>query len=309
LCWQTVEQQFIPALAIASAVSVHIMKKNLTTLIIAFFLSLTVKATGQAGDIIIWNGDTLTLFSNPLESHPDWENLSVKLNTEIENQKCKSLFSTANWRGYVAEWTIIADKIYLTNIYTCHDKPGKINLKKLFAKKGLIFADWVSAKLIVPKGECIEFGNLYYNSIFETEITLEFKDGVLLESKTYNNYIARKSKFWLNAYSTSYLNFIYTQINWDKLPDLKDKHIQVFVGIQPNQDGQIDSLLTNYTNGTEFGPDTTVIITDRNNIFMKEAIRIAELIPDWDVIYQRGLIVSRSLMITFDDNMKKKYAR
>jgi len=63
------------------------MKKILTTLIIAFSLSLTVKATGQAGDIIIWNGDTLSLFSNPVELHPDVENLSGKLNTEIENQK------------------------------------------------------------------------------------------------------------------------------------------------------------------------------------------------------------------------------
>ena len=55
--------------------------------------------------------------------------------------------------------------------------------------------------------------------------------------------------------------------------------------------------------------DVNEIITDRNNIFIKEAIRIAGLIPDWDVVYQRGKIVSRGLSIVFDDRNKNKYAR
>jgi hypothetical protein len=289
-------------------------------LLLFLFISLTANATSQFGDILIWKGDTLTLFSNPLELRSDWDELSKIIDSlllnedrrfypkKYEAEEVESMRSSACWRGYIAEWTIVNDKIYLSNIYACHDNKVKINLKEIFGKElkgNLLFANWISDKLNVPKGECIEWVNLDYNSIYETEITLEFRDGILVEFKTYNNYIARKSKFSLDPNPNNYLDFIYTQINWEKIPDLKNKHIQVFVGIQPNQNGQIDSLLSNYT----FSIDTNAIITDRNNVFMKEAIRIAELIPDWDVIYQRGLIVSRRLMIIFDENKRKKYAR
>lgn len=294
------------------------------SILLFLFISLTANATSQFGDIIIWKGDTLTLFSNPLELRSDRDVLSKIIDSllltedrrlypnKYNTEEVESMSSTACWRGYIAEWRIINDKIYLSNIYACHDNKVKVDLKKIFGNElieNFLFANWITDKLVIPKGECIEYVHLGYKSIYKTETLIEFKDGILIASKTYNNYIARKSKYTTDPNPNNYLEFVYSQINWKELPDLKNKHIKVFIGIQPNQDGQIDSLLTNYTFGTEFGPDTTVVITDRSNIFMKEAIRIAELIPDWDVIYQRGLIVSRSLMITFDENMKNKYAR
>jgi hypothetical protein len=41
LCWQTVEQQFIPALAIASAVSTNFMKTRITTILTTLILTFT----------------------------------------------------------------------------------------------------------------------------------------------------------------------------------------------------------------------------------------------------------------------------
>jgi len=63
-------------------------------------------------------------------------------------------------------------------------------LKKIFPKElenGLLFADWISCQLIVPKSDCIEFANLGYNSIYEKEIVLNFSSGKLIDFKTYNN--------------------------------------------------------------------------------------------------------------------------
>lgn len=301
------------------SVNRYIMTRKLIMLLF-LLISLTANATSQVGDILIWKGDTLTLFSNPLELRSDWNELSIIVDSLLVNEdrrlypgkyetdEVKSMFSSACWRGYIAEWTIINDKIYLNNIYACHDIKVKVDLKKVFGKElkeNSVFAKWITDKLVVPRGECIDHVPLDYKSIYETETILEFKDGELIASKTYNNYIARKSKFNAHSNPNNYLEFVYSQINWEKLPDLKDKHIQVTIGIQPKHNGQIDSLLSDHT----YMIDSNSIITDSNNIFIKEAIRIAKLIPDWDVVYQQGTIVSRSLVLVFNENKKRKYAR
>jgi hypothetical protein len=289
---------------------------------ILLLFTLTVNATVQEVDILIWKGETLTLFSNPLELRSDWKEISKIINIELENEnkrlypeKYKSeedevMFSTGCGRGYIVEWVIINDKIYLNNIYACRNPKVKVNLKKIFAKElknNLLFANWITDKLNVPKGECIEYEPLAYNSIYETETVLDFNRGVLVAFKTYNNHIEKKSKFSVDPNPNNYSDFIYTQVDWKKIPDLKNNHIQVFIAIQPNKDGKIDSILSDYTYMLD--SNNGVVITDRNNVFIKEAIRIAELVPDWSVIYQRGLIVSRGFSIVFNENNRKKYAR
>lgn len=296
------------------------MMKKCRNILVFLLISLAANATSQVGDILIWKGDTLKLFSNPLELRSDSKDLSKIIASELENEYRRlypkkyeteedvSLISTACWRGYVAEWTIISDKIYLSNIYVWYDSKVKVDLKKVFGNKltgNLLFANWVTGKLYVPKGQCIEYVHLGYNSIYETETVIEFNDGVLVSSKTYNNYIAKKSKFTTDPNPNNYLEFVYSKVNWEQLPDLKNKHIQVSIGVQPNKDGQIDSLLSNYT----YLLDSSELITDTTNIFIKEAIRIVKLMPDWDVTYQRDTIVRRGLFLLFDENNKRKYAR
>ena len=298
----------------------ELMMKKYRNILIFLLISLAANATSQVGDILIWKGDTLKLFSNPLELRSDSKELSKIIASELENEYRRlypkkyeteedvSLVSTACWRGYVAEWIIISDKIYLSNIYVWYDSKVKVDLKKVFGNEligNLLFANWVTGKLYVPKGQCIEYVHLGYNSIYETETVIEFNDGVLVSSKTYNNYIAKKSKFRTDPNPNNYLEFVYSKVNWEKLPDLKNKHIQVSIGVQPNKDGQIDSLLSNYT----YLLDSSELITDTTNIFIKEAIRIVKLIPDWDVIYQRDAIVRRGLLLMFDEKNKRKYAR
>ena len=298
----------------------ELMMKKYRNILVFLLISLAANATSQVGDILIWKGDTLKLFSNPLELRSDSKELSKIIASELENEYRRlypkkyeteedvSLVSTACWRGYVAEWTIISDRIYLSNIYVWYDSKVKVDLKKVFGNEligNLLFANWVTGKLYVPKGQCIEYVHLGYNSIYETETVIEFNDGVLVSSKTYNNYIAKKCKFRTDPNPNNYLEFVYSKVNWEKLPDLKNKHIQVSIGFQPNKDGQIDSLLSNYT----YLLDSSELITDTTNIFIKEAIRIVKLIPDWDVIYQRDAIVRRGLFLLFDEKNKRKYAR
>lgn len=216
----------------------ELMMKKYRNILIFLLISLAANATSQVGDILIWKGDTLKLFSNPLELRSDSKELSKIIASELENEYRRlypkkyeteedvSLVSTACWRGYVAEWTIISDRIYLSNIYVWYDSKVKVDLKKVFGNEligNLLFANWVTGKLYVPKGQCIEYVHLGYNSIYETETVIEFNDGVLVSSKTYNNYIAKKSKFATDPNPNNYLEFVYSKVNWEKLPDLKDR--------------------------------------------------------------------------------------
>lgn len=286
------------------------------TLLVFLLIALTASATSQSGDILIWKGDTVRLFSNPLELRPDWEKLHKSIIVELEKEderlypqkykgEVEELGSTACWRGYTVEWKIVDDKIYLNNIYACYDRKVKINLKKLFFKEfsfDLLFANWISGKLFIPKGKCIYWQNFGYDSIFENEIVLEFENGILKETTAYSNFIKKSSKFTLDP-TLDYLDFINRNINWDKLPDLKNEHYQVFVGIQPNYEGAIDSIIWKDT----YMVYGAKLITDRYNVFIKEAVRIAKLMPDWDVIYQRGSIVARCISVVFNKYRIKKY--
>lgn len=70
--------------------------------------------TSQVPDLLIYEGDTLQLFSNPLEDLYNEKNLRPK------SFGIRSSWSTACWRGYRATWLIEDDILYLVAIGTCH---------------------------------------------------------------------------------------------------------------------------------------------------------------------------------------------
>lgn len=120
-----------------------IKMKNLIALFIILSFPIVGLATGQAGDIIIWKGDTLSLYSNPLELRTDIESLRQKL---FGNKEAG--MSTACWRGYIAEWTVIENIISLTNIFSCNYDQDNVqaNLLELFGssyKNGRVKASWL----------------------------------------------------------------------------------------------------------------------------------------------------------------------
>jgi len=293
--------------------------KIMLLFLMTLILPKVANATAQFGDILIWKGDTLTLFSNPLHSHPAWSDLFYKIVIELENEAKRlfpekhgaeedpMLFSTACGRHYIAEWKIKNDSLFLTNIYACHYREVKIDMNKMFnigSDDGLLFADWVTDELIVPKGDLIEYVHIGYYRIFETEIVLEISNGLLANERLYSNFIKSRSEFASAENPNTILEFIYSRIAWEDLPDLNNRKILVRIGIQPDETGQIERILPEYT----FMIDGNEVVSDLSNEFIMEAIRIAKLIPDWDVVYRRGIIVRRGIGIHFSNEMRKRYA-
>ena len=106
------------------------MKRTLS--IIILLVSTFGFATEQIPDILIWKNDTISLHSNPLGSYSKLDDLNLFGDKDAG-------YSTACWRGYIAEWKIIDNKLYLSNIYSCDyfysENKTKADLKKLFPKK------------------------------------------------------------------------------------------------------------------------------------------------------------------------------
>jgi hypothetical protein len=273
--------------------------------IIASFLILTefFFVTGQPFNSVVLNGDTLITFSIIFKQYPNYKKLNEKLYNELESEDM--IVNPQNYVtneheafDYNSTWVVKNNKLILTEIKSGSNKIFSVDLLKFFGAKvkdGVVLADWLTDTITLCKGKLLAEG---IDPIYENEFELKLKNGYLTEKTSYKNYIANISKFRADE------SFIYSRIDWDRLPDFKNKFIQAYIGIKPNEDGQFES----FDDGSFVFEDSKVV-TDKDNAFLKEAFRIARLIPEWDVIFRKNKIVSQPLMIFFDNKMKIKYAR
>ncbi len=278
--------------------------------IIILVLSIKITAIGQNNNILIWKSDTLNLYSNPLELRTDWkkleETISIKIEKTLPFKNKDSVYEVLIWGNYETEWQINENKLYLSGIISLEKPFNRINIQEVFhSKEKRIFADWVNDELILFNGKCIICtGNHARNtSIYENETSITFKKGILKSLENHKNHIERKSQFRVNSNPNEYLNFIYSNINWNALPEMGNEYFQVVVSINPNKKGLLKSIdweNTYLINGNN-------IIQNKKNIFIKEAVRIAKIIPDWNVIIRQGKIERESLVIIFNKEQKTKY--
>lgn len=250
--------------------------------------------TAQIPDTLIFKGDTLSIFANPLEEL--YKDDSLRPNFFGDQRGC---INTSCWRGYVAEWKIENDQLFLTGINTCcfPDDGVRASLKSLFGGKvinGVVKADWFSGSIIAPQGKLLHYVHLGYESIYEKELEFHFKDGRLVGIKKYDNSGTRESIYSKN--SGKFQQFIYSNIRWDKLPDPAQSEIRVSVWFSANESGRVDSVKIS----KGYNPD-----------FDLEAIRVIKMIPEWDVFYRHGKHqrVGWAVSIVFSNSNRRKYSQ
>lgn len=259
-------------------------------------LPFMASATAQAGDILLWNGKRVSLHSNPLESRKDIDEIKDKLFKQEGFDR--SNWITSCWRGYIAEWTITGNRLYLTNIYYWDSRNGEIkaNLRDIFGNEtlanGNIPANWVTAELTAVDGECLYPINDGYLSIYEKEMGFVFQEGRLVNHTDYTN------KVFLSKYmhdDTLLLKFIYSQIDWQKTPPMEDNAIRVITTLTTGS-GKKEYIV-------ELMPET------ENELYTQEALRVVNLIPEWDYYYQHGKYkrVKFTLSVTFSKKMQETY--
>ena len=144
--------------------------------------------TAQFSEILIYEGEELSLCNEPLENF-------------VENNKMDIHFvftSTACWRGYIGTWAIEGDRLYLksldANINT-PDGPKKMGLEALFPDyPDGVFAHWYSGELRCPQGELLQYVHGGFGSIYERDLFFKVKKGVVLDSREVINGVAEKRK-------------------------------------------------------------------------------------------------------------------
>ena len=279
-------------------------KYILTQLLVIGFIGAF--ATAKGPNILIFNGDTISVYLNLL---PDdfYEIDTVRFNsTEHINRTLNvSLFgdeqtcwTTGCFDVFQTTWEIENNQLYLTGINSCcYDRDSlKADLTLLFKEKvinGKVKADWISTKVIAQDWKDFLF---YYSDylIFRKEMELEFLEGKLLNINTLDNSKSRQSVYSQDA--TQLSNFIHTHIDWNNLPKIQ-KPFRVLVQFSANEDGNVDKI--------------EIMRKSDNEIFNQEAVRVIKLIPDWDIVFYRGqLFRSRyNMPITFSEENREKYGK
>lgn len=257
-------------------------------LVFAFLIPVAGYSTAQQGDILIIKNDTLTLFSNPLEQYPSIEQLRGKL---FGNQKASG--NTGCWRGYVAEWRLVNERLYLTNIYNCEYGKDrfKADLNALFkgrSRHGIVVANWVTGDLWIPRGKQVHYVHLGYSSTYEKETKLSIKGGNLVNTINYSYSDSRETVYVRNPDSLS--AFLNKHINWTKLPDLKGKPVKLMLSFQSGTTGYPDSVRVIWNKDS--------LTLNEETIFKEEAKRVTSLLP-WGIYYKNGKVFHEAYVIPF----------
>jgi hypothetical protein len=156
--------------------------KKIMTVVLFFLFCGSAFATAQFPDILVYKGEKLPVYSNPLESY-----------FNKDNPRPKDLFiysCTAVWRGYVASWKIEDGYLYLTKLVegTCSSNAPEIPITRIFpGKEAPVKAVWFSGTLRVPMGKQLRYVHMGYGSIYEKDLFLSIENGKVVKESIIDN--------------------------------------------------------------------------------------------------------------------------
>lgn len=134
--------------------------------------------TAQLTNNIFIEGHEYSLASDPLK--PYLEENDIK----IEG------YMTACWNGYLTDWDIADNKLYLIDVSPCFtDEEGEniMSMENLFPEQDKVFAQWYSGELTIQKGELLNYEHMGYESTYEKHIFIKIKDGVVVDTRVEDN--------------------------------------------------------------------------------------------------------------------------
>jgi len=133
--------------------------------------------TGQQYEELIYNGEKTGMASCPPipEDHPGI--IEISREELLADERNREALSTACWRNYIGTWEIANDQLFLVDII------GRF--KKVEPEP--IFADWATGKLIIPRGERLQYVHMGFESVYEEEVHVTIEKGKVIESHVIDN--------------------------------------------------------------------------------------------------------------------------
>ena len=243
----------------------------------------------QSPNSLLYQGDTLYLFSNPLNIYIDQDTNRIA----PKFKRCDNDWLL--WQGYYTWWTVRNDSLFLLEIESC-DRSGldsleeKVHLEVLFPDQPdhePIFADWVNDTIYNPYGKLLHYETKAFFRIYEYDRAFIFDKGILKATKTYQNQVY-KSPFLENP--DSLRRFLSKNIQWQKLPiEVKEKKPRVILNFKTDAQGYIIE---------------PKVIRSSGPAYEAEVLRILPKLGKWCLCIRRGKVFnyysSWNLPIYFD---------
>jgi hypothetical protein len=163
--------------------------------------------TAQIGERIRYKGKNHTMAAEPFGIY-------------LEKHGIQTVsWSTANWRGYHGEWKIKNGRLFLVAISAyIPQKTSKdghllqsdedcslVGLDYFFPGRKEVFAEWFSGEIRIPIGKMLAYIHMGYESIFEKDLIIEFKEGIKISEREIDNrdeYIRLAKSYGLNDFNT-----------------------------------------------------------------------------------------------------------
>jgi hypothetical protein len=137
--------------------------------------------TAQATESLLFQEEPLSMCSTPLDIY--LAQRGIKFYSE----------NTANWRGYRGSWEVkgseeLGYRLYLVQLRACLEYPKKVGLEYLFPEfPNGVFAHWFSGEVRCPRGKLLNYVHGGYASLYEEDLFIEFKAGVLQGTRVVKN--------------------------------------------------------------------------------------------------------------------------
>lgn len=237
-------------------------------------------ATAQLPDKLVYNGDTLAIFSNPLEQLPGIDSLRPLLFGAVQET-----VPTNCARGYQAIWTLSNNELFLSGICSCYGKENRqASLKQLFAgtfQNGQVKASWVNSNIHSPQGRLLLYVHAGYESLYETDVIFRIEQGRLTEIVSYDNSMSVRSAY---SNDSTLLAAIYSGINWKILPE-NAKDTKVLITFSANENGIIDSI---------------DLKKAANPLYGQEVIRVLKTLAPQSILYRFGKFYRQTCLLPVD---------
>jgi hypothetical protein len=133
--------------------------------------------TAQIYECLYYNGRKLKMAYLPLEMYLD----------QLEEKPDFFSPSTANLNGYIGTWEIKYNKLYLIEIEAHIRGKGIVGIDYFFPNQKEVFASWFTGEVRIPEGKELLYVHMGYGSIYEEDIFLKFKNGILENTRIGNN--------------------------------------------------------------------------------------------------------------------------
>jgi hypothetical protein len=167
--------------------------------------------TAQVADIMILDGEAFRLHTTPLEGYFE----------RIEWRPSFCRRCTANRRGYVARWELFGELLFLTGLFGMDwivpphlvaklppdpdpfepedDGVKSLRLPNLFPDQApLVFAEWVTERLVVPTGPQLVYVHAGFGSLHATYRTIDVVEGCERSSRNWDGreWARETGRFW-----------------------------------------------------------------------------------------------------------------